>query len=255
MMNRKNFTIIELLVVIAIIVILASMLLPALNKARESARTAHCAGNLKQFGSALFSYAGDYEDFAPPSYENWGTGAPVRYSTFWYKLAPHLGLGQLPYIGQGTNAGADKTIKVFLCPSADVDRSPFRSGYRCTYSANGSNSIADPAIRLFGHFELGSSTLIFPGAKLVKVKKPAAVMAFVDAGHRNDNTATSVRTNSHITVYSNSPADESSTTLMGVMAPRHSQGVNMTFVDGHVEHRKLGVPLLLTEEFWGRNYF
>ncbi len=81
--NLRGFTLIELLVVVAVITVLISILMPALNGARQSALTTRCAASLRMIATASLVYAGENSDTLPPCLVNSATGSnphnPPRY--------------------------------------------------------------------------------------------------------------------------------------------------------------------------------
>jgi prepilin-type N-terminal cleavage/methylation domain-containing protein/prepilin-type processing-associated H-X9-DG protein len=153
--RRSAFTLVELLVVIAIIAIIVGLILPAVQKVRESAARVKCANNLKQLSLALHSYATTNGAF-PPGYKahgygvGWGWGAFILPFVEQQAIYKALGVADQPF-GNGISLApptplTQTPLSVFVCPS---DSGPALNPLKRYHAKSNYRGICGPWIPLF----------------------------------------------------------------------------------------------------------
>ena len=242
-----SFTLIELLVVIAIIAILAAILLPALNSARERGRAASCISNLKQFGSAVVGYQEDYDGYN--CYGEWARDKDMYHSTvprltFAMMLAPYLGLnnlGQSLPILKWYEQKNPQVEPLFLCASATLEDSTVEGGYHHSYIANATYCENPRSRAIFGNPNFDKPT------KINLIKNPSAVIGIMDKAAKVQNTTFCVSYGSTVSAW-DANGDESS---LYKFSRRHSGRTNMMMMDSHVETYTFELPVKKSLERFG----
>ena len=218
MRKTKSFTLIELLVVIAIIAILAAMLMPALQKARETSKSTSCLSNEKQLGTMFHFYGDAYNEWLPSEWvsNNYAmdnvTKGHNSYGWYWHQLFEGAGIFPTKRSSKVNRASFS------VCPSAKT--APIGMSYGLN---RGLRYQAQSSSYQKKQVWLGDASRKYEFIKRNTIKVPSSIAI---AGDCNDTTV-------QLNPYTDNADDPGYPTAANF---RHMKTLNMLFADGHAEN-------------------
>jgi prepilin-type N-terminal cleavage/methylation domain-containing protein/prepilin-type processing-associated H-X9-DG protein len=228
--NRNGFSLIELMVVIAIIGILATLLLPALNRSLARARLTQCANNVRQLGLGMQQFVSDHH-----LYPLWvdaeldSANHPTNYYVWAEAVEGYVGGASTRSIPSFRGKG------VWLCPGVKSKGAQGDGFMSYGYNAFGIGVVSNSSLGLGGHYgfthsmQEGQPAVVKPPVSPSEVKNPSGMMAIGDGFHGNGTEIFSGqdllwRHNSYTGFRDTTPAKA-----------RHLAKASVVFCDGHVE--------------------